>query len=150
VIAVVVPNMILAEVPEKSSYANVGTLWSLAAGAFGALGALGIILAFNFGGRPVFIMPLVFGGAPVVNALYSVARGGLWGQINPFFWAGMILVITGAVMILVFAPRGEKSQDSQESRVKSREPETNVKASAVEAPGDGSAGEPLARGGFEL
>ena len=119
VIAVVVPNMILAEVPEKSSYANVGTLWSLAAGAFGALGALGIILAFNFGGRPVFIMPLVFGGAPVVNALYSVARGGLWGQINPFFWAGMILVITGAVMILVFAPRGEKSP---EPRVESPEP----------------------------
>jgi hypothetical protein len=121
VIAVVVPYFFLGEMGEASTYRSFGTLWSLAAGAFGALGALGIILAFNFGGRPVFIMPVVFGGAPVINALYSVAKHGLWGQINPFFWAGMILVITGAVMVLVLAPRGEKSP---EPRVESREPAT--------------------------
>jgi hypothetical protein len=143
VIAVVVPNMILAEAPEASTYASMGTVWSLAAGAFGALGALGIILAFNFGGKPVFIMPLVFGGAPVVNALYSVSRHALWGQINPFFWAGMILVIAGAVMVLVFAPRGEKAP---ETIVESREPE---KVSSGEEQGvrfEGGPSEPLARG----
>ena len=59
----------------------------------------------------------------MINALFSVANHGLWGQINPFFWAGMILVITGAVMVLVFAPRGEKSP---EPRVESREPETRM------------------------
>ena len=46
-----------------------GTMWSLLAGAAGAIGALGIIMAFNFGGKPVFVMPLIFGGAPVVATL---------------------------------------------------------------------------------
>jgi hypothetical protein len=142
VIAVIVPNMILAEVPEPSSYAKFGTLWSLAAGAFGALGALGIILAFNFGGRPVFIMPLVFGGAPVMNTLFSVTRHGMWGEINAFFWAGLILVIAGAAMVLVFAPRGERNQ---ESTAKSREPEATIGQDGA-ASVDAGAGEPLARG----
>jgi hypothetical protein len=144
VIAVVAPNMILAEFPEQSHYTGLGTLWSLAAGAFGAAGALGIILAFNSGGRPVFVMPLVFGGAPVVNTLFSVARHSQWGQINAFFWAGLILVIAGSVMVLVLAPRGERSQ---EPSVKSREPEAETERAGGEADIErGTAGEPLARG----
>jgi hypothetical protein len=106
-IAVVVPDMILADAPEPSTYASFGTVWALLGGALGAVGALGIILAFNSGGRPVFIMPLVFGGAPVVNTLYAVASNHLWNAVNPFFWAGLILVIFGAVMVLVLAPRGD-------------------------------------------
>ena len=65
-------------------------------------------------------MPIVFGGAPVVNSLYSVTRNNLWGEISPFFWAGLILVIAGAAIVLVFAPRGD---GGPESRVESREPE---------------------------
>jgi hypothetical protein len=119
-IAVVVPNMILAEAPEESTYASWGTFWALAAGAFGAAGALGIIMSFNAGGRPVFVMPLVFGGAPVVSSMYTVTRHDMWGGIHPFFWAGLILVIAGAVIVLVFAPRGE---GGRKSRVEGREPE---------------------------
>jgi hypothetical protein len=147
VIAVVVPYFFLGEMGEASTYRSVGTIWSLAAGAFGAAGALGIILAFNFGGRPVFIMPLVFGGAPVINTLFSVARQGLWGEINAFFWAGLILVIAGAVMVLVLAPRGDKVHGSQGPIVNSREPEppaTNEnRGASVDGSGDG---EPLAHG----
>ena len=40
----------------------------------GAIGALGIILAFNFGGKPVYVMPLVFGGAPVITTLLVGSR----------------------------------------------------------------------------
>jgi hypothetical protein len=118
-IAVVVPNMILAESPEASTYASWGTIWAIGAGAFGAAGALGIIMAFNAGGRPIFVMPLVFGGAPVVNSLYSVTRNNLWGQISPLFWAGLILVIAGAAIVLVFAPRGESGRAP---KAESREP----------------------------
>lgn len=106
-IAVVVPDMILAEFPETSTYGSWGTIWSLLGGAFGAIGALGIILAFNSGGKPVFVMPLVFGGAPVINTLVAIASNKQWGNVNPFFWAGLILVVAGAAMVLVFAPRGE-------------------------------------------
>jgi len=105
-IAVLVPNLLLSTaVPEMSEYSASGTFWSLAAGAAGAIGALGIIMAFNFGGKPVFVMPLVFGGAPVVNTLFTTSTSGLWGEVSAFFLAGLILVIAGAAMVLVFAPK---------------------------------------------
>jgi hypothetical protein len=99
-IAVVVPYFFLGEMGENSSYLRVGTLWALLGGVCGAVGALGIIWAFNFGGRPVYVMPLVFGGAPVITTLWS-------GNVGPWFLAGLILVIAGSVMVLVLAPRGE-------------------------------------------
>jgi hypothetical protein len=107
VIAVIVPYFFLGEMGESSTYLSKGTLWSLLGGSLGAVGALGIILAFNSGGKPVFVMPLVFGGAPVINTVVAVSSKHLWPEVNAFFWAGLILVITGAVMVLVFAPRGE-------------------------------------------
>jgi hypothetical protein len=106
-IAVVVPNLILAAGPgEASSYTPSGTTWSLLAGGAGAIGALGIIMAFNFGGRPVYVMPLVFGGAPVVATLASIIASHLTDKINAMFLAGLILVIAGSAMVLVFAPKG--------------------------------------------
>ena len=106
-IAVFVPSLWLSVWPEASSFGQFwGTVWSLSAGAAGAIGALGIIMAFNFGGRPVYVMPLVFGGAPVVNTLMTTFVGGLWGEIEALFLAGLILVIAGAAMVLVFAPKG--------------------------------------------
>jgi hypothetical protein len=105
-LAVIIPFLILAASPETSEFNFKGTLWSTAAGAAGALGALGIIMAFNFGGKPVFVMPLVYGGAPVVATLVSTAVAGLWEHIGPMFLAGLILVIAGAVIVLVFAPKG--------------------------------------------
>jgi hypothetical protein len=106
-IAVCLPPFILMNVPEASRFGNVsGTLWSMMAGAAGAIGALGIILAFNFGGKPIFVMPLIFGGAPVVATIASTASQGLIGELGAFFYAGLILVIAGAAMVLVFAPKG--------------------------------------------
>jgi hypothetical protein len=107
VIAVLLPPFILMNSPEASRFSNLGgTFWSTMAGAAGAVGALGIIMAFNFGGKPVFVMPLIFGGAPVVATITSTARQGLMDQLGPFFYAGLILVIAGAAMVLVFAPKG--------------------------------------------
>jgi hypothetical protein len=107
VIAVIVPYFFLGEMGEASTYRSTGTLWALLGGTFGAVGALGIIMAFNFGGRPVFVMPLVFGGAPVINTLVSISSTHQWGNVNPFFWAGLILVVVGAAMVLAMAPRGD-------------------------------------------
>jgi hypothetical protein len=105
-IAVVVGNMWLATTGEASQFNFSGTFWSLMGGAAGALGALGIIMAFNFGGKPVYVMPLVFGGAPVVNTFFTITASGLWDQVNAIFVAGLLLVIAGAAMVLVFAPKG--------------------------------------------
>lgn len=140
-IAVVVPNLLLAmpAFAEPSTYNFSGTSWSLAAGAAGAIGALGIIMAFNFGGKPVFVMPLVFGGAPVVNVLFSAAHQNKLGDLHPMFLAGLILAIAGSAMVLVFAPRGKppakKVEDKQKSpEPKQAEPEPAEPKPAVEQP----------------
>jgi hypothetical protein len=104
VIAVLLPLAVMQVTPEDSTYTYNGTLWSLAGGAAGAIGALGVILAFTFGGRPIYVMPLVFGCAPVINTLIGIQLQGAT-TINPFFYAGLILVVVGAVTVLVFAPR---------------------------------------------
>jgi hypothetical protein len=106
VIAVVVGYLWLAATGEASTFNFTGTFWSLMGGAAGAIGALGIIMAFNFGGKPVYVMPLVFGGAPVVNTFFTITASGLWDQVNALFVAGLLLVIAGAAMVLVFAPKG--------------------------------------------
>ncbi|NOY30257.1 MAG: hypothetical protein GXP28_08790, partial [Planctomycetes bacterium] len=111
------PNLWLTVSDEPSQYTWNGTIWSLAAGSAGAIGALGIIMAFNFGGKPVYVMPLVFGGAPVVNTLFTTTTGGLWGSIPPLFYSGLMLVIAGAAMVLVFAPKGAVGNSSSEETV---------------------------------
>ena len=106
VIAVVVPLLLMPIVNDPGEWTFQGTLWSLAGGAAGAIGAIGIILAFNFGGKPIYVMPLVFGGAPVINTFASLMAADRIGELRPTFIAGLIIVIIGAVTVLVFAPRG--------------------------------------------
>lgn len=105
-IAVLIPVGILTQFGEPGQWTTTGVVWSLAGGAAGAIGALGIILAFNFGGKPIYVMPLVFGGAPVVSTLYTLLSKGVSGSLNPIFYAGLIMVAVGAVTVLIFAPKG--------------------------------------------
>lgn len=104
-IAVIVPSLLLTQWDEPGWFSFRGSIWSMLGGATGGLGALGIILAFNSGGKPVFVMPLVFGGAPVVNTFVSVTQAGSWGELDAMFYAGLIVVMAGAVTVLVFAPK---------------------------------------------
>jgi hypothetical protein len=104
VIAVVVPLLLLLK-GEKGSWKTKGVVWSLLAGAAGALGALGVILALHFGGRPIYVMPLVFGGAPVINTLLTAAMNRSFSQLKALFLAGLLLVVVGAVTVLVFKPQ---------------------------------------------
>ncbi|MEN1680605.1 MAG: hypothetical protein AAGJ46_13535 [Planctomycetota bacterium] len=125
-IAVVVPFMLLPAMPEAGGFLNngmKGSIFSLLAGAAGAVGALGIIQAFNFGGKPVYVMPLVFGGAPVVNTLVSAIEKDMLGEIGAPFLAGLMLVIAGAVLTLVFAPKGAPPKKQATEAVKETKPE---------------------------
>ena len=105
VIAVIVPLALLARGGERGGWTSKGVLWSLLAGTAGAVGALGVILALGFGGKPIYVMPLVFGGAPVVNTLFTAFMNRAFDQLKAPFLAGLILVITGAVTVLVFKPQ---------------------------------------------
>jgi len=103
-IAVIVPLALLYTVGEKGQWTFSGTLWSLAAGAAGAIGALGIVMALSLGGRPVWVMPLVFGCAPVVSVFASRFLARNHEPFSPWFLASLVIVSLGAVMTLVFAP----------------------------------------------
>jgi hypothetical protein len=104
-IAVIVPLAMLIARGEKGSWTPKGLIYSLAGGTFGALGALGVILAQNAGGNPLFVIPLIFGGAPVVNTFVTMYLNKSYKEVGPLFLAGLILVITGAVTVLIFNPR---------------------------------------------
>jgi hypothetical protein len=109
---------------ERSAWTTTGIIYSLAGGAAGALGALGIILAFNFGGKPVYVMPLVFGGAPVVGTMISLAMTAGSGRPSPYFFAGLIAVAVGAVTVLVFAPKPHPAPAPSKRPAPSREAES--------------------------
>ncbi|MEI6239096.1 MAG: hypothetical protein WCR51_01785 [Planctomycetia bacterium] len=105
VIAVLAPLALLARGGERGAWSARGVLWSLLAGSAGAFGALGVILALGFGGKPIYVMPLVFGGAPVVNTLLTAFMNKAFNQLKAPFLAGLILVVLGAVTVLVFKPQ---------------------------------------------
>jgi hypothetical protein len=106
-IAVLVPLALLVPMGDTGTWAMRGTLWSLGAGSLGALGALGTILAFTFGGKPFTVMPVVFGCAPVINTLATIALAHTPpSAVSPFFLAGMLIVAVGAAIVLTFGPRG--------------------------------------------
>jgi len=105
-IAVIVPLAILISGGDALDWTASGTFWSMAAGAAGAIGALGIIMAFNFGGKPIFVMPLVFGCAPVVNTFTTMVVENTMSEVSLFFGGSLVMVIIGAVTVLIFSPKG--------------------------------------------
>jgi hypothetical protein len=114
-IAIVVPMLLVYGLKQESDtkfqWTTSGVIWSLAGGAAGAIGALGIIMAFNFGGKPDYVMPLVFGFAPVVNTLFTMYFNQTWKNISimqgSIYGAGLIMVAVGAVLVLTAAPKGK-------------------------------------------
>src|SRR5690242_19026207 len=103
-IAVLAPVAVLATKGEKGKWTATGLFWSLLAGTITSVGALGIILALNYGGKPLYVMPLVFGCAPVVNTFVTMYMSKSYKEAGPLFYAGLILVIAGATTVLVFHP----------------------------------------------
>ena len=73
IIGVIVPVVaLMAQGELNKGWSTDGIVGATGAGALGALGAVFIIYAFRAGGLPAYVMPLVFGGAPVVNVLFTM------------------------------------------------------------------------------
>jgi hypothetical protein len=97
-----------------------GLTFASLAGVAGAVGAIGVIFsttaamnAAREAGLPrdtykVFIAPLIFGLAPVINVLVSIIwhpeKGEPWHfgvkGVHPLLWVGIILVGLGAALVL--------------------------------------------------
>ncbi len=101
---VLVPAVTLSSQGGLKNFNWSGTVGATVAGGLGALGAICIIWAFKFGGTPTYVMPLVFGGAPLVNVLYSMWLHPPKTSPNPLLYLGFLLVSVGAGMVLYFKP----------------------------------------------
>jgi len=87
-----------------TGFTGGGTTMATIAGALGAAGAICIIFAFRNGGIPTYVMPIVFGGAPIVNALLSMALNPPKEHVNPLLYVGMVTTVVGASLVLYFKP----------------------------------------------
>ena len=92
-----------------SDFNRTGLITATIAGALGAAGAACIIYSFRFGGLPLYVMPLVFGGAPIVNVLLTMVLHPPKSSINPLLYVGFVLAAAGAGMVLYFRPRARRS-----------------------------------------
>ncbi len=104
-IGVLVPVIGLWSQGQLSGFTLEGSTVATLAGALGALGAVCIIWAFKAGGLPAYVMPLVFGGAPIVNVLVSMWQHPPRTAPNPLLYVGFLLASAGAWMVLHYKPQ---------------------------------------------
>lgn len=112
-----------------SDYSGKGMAWSLIAGIVGAIGAFGVLLAFGAGGKPGVVMSIVFAGAPVVNAVYTLWQhpppGGM-SSIKPQFFLGILLAALGGFLVTYFkppaAPAPARSPQAESARAQATTP----------------------------
>ena len=103
-IGVLVPVAALSSTGGITGFNTGGSIWSGIGGALGALGAVCIIWAFKAGGVPNYVMPLVFGGAPLVNVLVSMAMHPPKNAPNPLLYVGFLLAAAGGGLVLYYKP----------------------------------------------
>jgi hypothetical protein len=103
-IGVIIPVAGLSAQGNLSGFNTGGLVTATIAGVLGAAGAACIIYSFRFGGIPLYVMPLVFGGAPLVNVLVTMVLHPPKSAINPMLYVGFLLASAGAGMVLYFRP----------------------------------------------
>jgi hypothetical protein len=103
-IGVLLPVAALSSQGQLSGFGTQGLINATVAGALGAAGAACIIWAFRTGGLPVYVMPLVFGGAPIVNVAVSMLIHPPKSALNPMLFVGFLLASIGAGLVLYFRP----------------------------------------------
>lgn len=105
--AVLAPLAMLVLKGASWNFPARGIGWSLFAGIVGAIGAFGVLLAFGAKGTPAVVMSIVFAGAPVVNALYSLVLhppAGGWAKLPLPFVLGIVLAALGGCLVSLYKP----------------------------------------------
>jgi drug/metabolite transporter (DMT)-like permease len=105
--AVLAPIAILLMKGASWTFTPGGVAWSLVAGIVGAVGAFSVLLAFGAKGSPAVVMSIVFAGAPVLNALYSLILHppvGGWHKLPLPFILGIVLAAVGGCLVSLYKP----------------------------------------------
>jgi drug/metabolite transporter (DMT)-like permease len=105
--AVLAPLAVLWLRGASWSFSPGGVGWSLLAGIVGAAGAFGVLLAFGAKGTPAVVMSIVFAGAPVLNAIYTLVLhppAGGWQKLPWPFVLGIALAATGGCLVSLYKP----------------------------------------------
>lgn len=102
---------------DNLSFAGGGLTWGIAAGGLGALGAFGLTMAMFSGGAriPHAVMPVVFGGAVTVTALYTVLSAGGRLKASPMLWVGIGLMLVATVIITTHTPHAAPPPTNEQS-----------------------------------
>jgi hypothetical protein len=103
-IGIIAPSLALTSQGEWKNFTTSGVATATIAGALGAIGAVFIIFAFRNGGSPTVVMPIVFGGAPIINVLTAMVLHPPKTAPNPLFFAGVVMAAAGAGLVLYFRP----------------------------------------------
>ena len=105
--AVLAPLAVLWFKGATWSFSPGGVAWSLLAGIVGAGGAFGVLLAFGAKGSPAVVMSIVFAGAPVLNAIYSLVMhppAGGWQKLPLPFVLGIVMAAIGGCLVTLYKP----------------------------------------------
>ena len=91
---------------DSFQFTSAGATWGLIAGALGAIGALTLTLCMFSGGSsmPHAVMPVVFGGAVAVSALYGILTSAGKVETSPMLWVGIAGMLACVVIITMNAP----------------------------------------------
>jgi drug/metabolite transporter (DMT)-like permease len=115
--AVVIPVLFMLARGDKFEFSAYGATFATLGGIAGAAGALCIIFAIAAGGSPLYIAPLVFAGAPIVNSIVGL----LWKtQAIPDwrFFVGILLAAVGAFLVLYSKGDLDKRMKEQHAKTK--------------------------------
>ena len=110
--AVLAPLAVLFFKGASWSFSPGGVAWSVLAGVVGAAGAFGVLLAFGAKGAPAVVMSIVFAGAPVLNAIYSLTLhppAGGWKGLPWQFVLGLLLAALGGCLVTLYKPAPGKA-----------------------------------------
>lgn len=105
--AVLAPLALLVIKGASWTFSARGVSWSLLAGTVGAAGAFGVLLAFGAKGTPAVVMSIVFAGAPVLNAVYTLSThppAGGWKGLPAPFMLGIVLAAVGGCLVTLYKP----------------------------------------------
>ncbi len=104
IVAAGVLTYLMVTKSEPMQVSQKGMTLSTLAGLLGAIGALGIVFALKGGGRPIYVAPAVFAGAPVINTIVSMMLHRPATAPSPMFYLGIVLAAAGASLVLAFKP----------------------------------------------